>query len=334
MVGAESLGRFRNVQGTEPADTPQFPQHRVGKRVEPARRTPRRCCTSPGGGRLRPVPARTDLRSRTPPTSPAGGTRKSSSIPRRSGSLRNVGKESCPGRSEGQYTMARLKKASRHRRILRSVTAFFAVMQRTLVCGASDMSRDDSTSTSLLHRAIDHQPEAWRNLVKIYTPLVRHWCRQAGIADTDVADISQEIFAAIATSLPKFRADHPGTTFRAWMRDRPQQAERPPGGAPRARLRRLRGPAASPADPRARRPRLRPGTLRPTRRALARLPARLRLIQSEFAETTWTAFWRVAIDNAPTDQVARELGITPNTVRQHKSRVLRKLKDEMGEVIA
>ena len=30
--------------------------------------------------------------------------------------------------------------------------------------------------------------------------------------------MSQEVFAAVASSLAKFRADRPGTTFRAWMR--------------------------------------------------------------------------------------------------------------------
>jgi RNA polymerase sigma-70 factor (ECF subfamily) len=169
-------------------------------------------------------------------------------------------------------------------------------------------------------------------LVKIYTPLVRHWCRQAGISDADIADISQEVFAAISTSLPKFRADHPGTTFRAWMRGIARNKlsnhlathrEVAFGGAEaQQRLQQIPAPDGE-------------FELSESSAELSAVYQRaLRLIKSEFAETTWTAFWRVAIDNVPTDQVALELGVTPNTVRQHKSRVLRKLKDEMGEVIA
>ncbi|MFO0888579.1 MAG: sigma-70 family RNA polymerase sigma factor [Isosphaeraceae bacterium] len=198
------------------------------------------------------------------------------------------------------------------------------------------MSRDDSTSTSLLRRAIDRQPDAWKNLVKIYTPLVRHWCRQAGIGDADVADISQEVFAAISTSLPRFRADHPGTSFRAWMRgiarnklcDHRAARREPAFGGTEAQQRLQQIPSPAPA--------LDSGLelSEPPAELSAVYRRALKLIQTEFAETTWKAFWRVAIDDVPTDEVARELGLTPNTVRQHKSRVLRRLKEEMGEVIA
>jgi Sigma-70, region 4 len=46
------------------------------------------------------------------------------------------------------------------------------------------------------------------------------------------------------------------------------------------------------------------------------------------------AFWRVVIDERSPAEVAAELGITANAVRQAKSRVLRRLKEEMGELIA
>jgi RNA polymerase sigma-70 factor (ECF subfamily) len=38
-------------------------------------------------------------------------------------------------------------------------------------------------------------------------------------------------------------------------------------------------------------------------------------------------------ERSPAD-VAVELGISPNSVRQAKSRVLRRLKEELGELIA
>jgi len=155
-------------------------------------------------------------------------------------------------------------------------------------CGAADMSRDDSTSSSLLRRAIDRQPDAWKNLVKIYTPLVRHWCRQAGISEADVADISQEVFAAIAISLPKFRADHPGTTFRAWMRGIARnklsdhlatRREAAFGGTEaQHRLQQIPAPASAPD-----------GELElsePPAELSAVYQRALRLIQSEFAEAT------------------------------------------------
>src|SRR4051794_34873254 len=80
------------------------------------------------------------------------------------------------------------------------------------------MNANDPTSTSLLRRAVAREPDAWERIVTIYSPLVRHWCRQAGIPDHDIQDVAQDVFAAVSASLATFRADRPGTTFRAWMR--------------------------------------------------------------------------------------------------------------------
>jgi RNA polymerase sigma-70 factor, ECF subfamily len=44
-------------------------------------------------------------------------------------------------------------------------------------------------------------------------------------------------------------------------------------------------------------------------------------------------FWRTTVeDRAPVD-LAAELGVTPAAVRKAKSRVLRRLKEEFGELI-
>ncbi len=58
------------------------------------------------------------------------------------------------------------------------------------------------------------------------------------------------------------------------------------------------------------------------------------LVRDQFEERTWRAFWRVAVEDRSPAEVAEELGITANAVRQAKSRVLRRLKEEMGELIA
>ena len=49
---------------------------------------------------------------------------------------------------------------------------------------------------------------------------------------------------------------------------------------------------------------------------------------------TWTAFWQATVESRATAEVAAELGITPNAVRLAKSHVLRRLREEMGELIA
>jgi len=59
----------------------------------------------------------------------------------------------------------------------------------------------------------------------------------------------------------------------------------------------------------------------------------LALIRESFEPKTWQAFWRTAADGVPTNVVAKELGMQPAAVRKAKSRVLRRLRDELGQLL-
>jgi RNA polymerase sigma-70 factor (ECF subfamily) len=78
--------------------------------------------------------------------------------------------------------------------------------------------RQYDTSSSLLLRLRANDPEAWRTVVRLYTPLVYHWCARSGVRGEDADDVAQEVFQAAATHLPSFRHDRPGDTFRGWLR--------------------------------------------------------------------------------------------------------------------
>ena len=57
------------------------------------------------------------------------------------------------------------------------------------------------------------------------------------------------------------------------------------------------------------------------------------LIRTDFKETTWKAFWRVVVDGVAAKDVAEELSMQPGAVRVAKSRVLQRLRQEMGELL-
>ena len=59
----------------------------------------------------------------------------------------------------------------------------------------------------------------------------------------------------------------------------------------------------------------------------------VQLLRSEFEERTWRAFWRTAVDDQSAVAVAAELGMTANAVRMAKSRVLRRLREELGDLV-
>ena len=59
----------------------------------------------------------------------------------------------------------------------------------------------------------------------------------------------------------------------------------------------------------------------------------LELVRSEFEERTWQAFWLTAVEGRPAGDVATDLNVTAAAVRKAKSRVLHRLKEELGDLI-
>jgi RNA polymerase sigma-70 factor (ECF subfamily) len=55
------------------------------------------------------------------------------------------------------------------------------------------------------------------------------------------------------------------------------------------------------------------------------------LIRNEFEERSWQAFWRMAVGGRTANDVAAELSMSPGAVRVAKSRVLRRLREELGD---
>jgi len=190
-----------------------------------------------------------------------------------------------------------------------------------------------STSRSLLAAAQQDSPAAWSRLMALYAPLVAAWCGRWGVARQDVSDVVQEVFTAVARNLERFRKEQPHDTFRGWL-----------ATIARNKVRdyfRLRG--KSPAAP---------GGTEAWRRISqvcderllatdsedggaeimgAVLQRALEAIRAEFQERTWLAFWQTVVDGKSTADVADELDMQPGTVRVSKSRVLCRLRRELGE---
>ena len=60
----------------------------------------------------------------------------------------------------------------------------------------------------------------------------------------------------------------------------------------------------------------------------------LEMIRCEFEERTWQAFWRTAVEGRPAADVGEELGMRPGAVRVAKSRVLQRLREELGDLFS
>ena len=58
----------------------------------------------------------------------------------------------------------------------------------------------------------------------------------------------------------------------------------------------------------------------------------LEFVKSEFEENSWRAFWRTAVDGQSAAETAAELGMSVPAVRVAKSRVLHRLRQEIGDL--
>jgi RNA polymerase sigma-70 factor (ECF subfamily) len=183
----------------------------------------------------------------------------------------------------------------------------------------------------LLQRARAKESEAWQRLVVLYQPLVRHWCRRGGVAAQDQDDVVQEVFAEAFAALDDFQRNTPSDTFRGWLH-----------GVTRHRIlehfRRVRRQilASGGSDAQNRilnYPDLPQEPDEDERTLCGRLYRRaLEFIRGEFEARTWQMFWRSVIDGLPTAVVAAELGTSAAGVRQARSRVLRRLREEAAEL--
>ena len=58
----------------------------------------------------------------------------------------------------------------------------------------------------------------------------------------------------------------------------------------------------------------------------------LKQVREHFSDQTWSAFWRTAVDAQPAADVAEELSMSAVAVRVAKSRILQRLRDDLGEI--
>jgi RNA polymerase sigma-70 factor (ECF subfamily) len=193
------------------------------------------------------------------------------------------------------------------------------------------MSELPPTSLTLLDRLRANDDTAWHVMVKLYGPLVHHWCGRGGVRGADCDDVAQEVFRAAAQGLDSFRRDRPGDSFRGWLRGitrnlvllhfRRGGRHTPAAGGTDARMRLEAVPAEGDPDD------------DPVEELDGLRRRALELVRGEFEERTWQAFWMTVVDGRSPVDIATETGVSPAAVRMAKSRVLHRLKEAFGDLV-
>ncbi len=187
-----------------------------------------------------------------------------------------------------------------------------------------------ATSLTLVARVQANDEEAWQRLVDLYGPLIFSWANRGGLSNEDAADVMQEVLAAGAKAISRFDPAARGR-FRGWLftitRNKIRDHHR----------RFADEPEAQGGDTANREMHDLPEQWDDNASDATRFDVRMlyhramELIQGDFKPQTWQAFWLSVVEERSTDDIAEQLGLSPNSVRQAKSRVLRRLRAELGD---
>jgi RNA polymerase sigma-70 factor (ECF subfamily) len=181
------------------------------------------------------------------------------------------------------------------------------------------------TSLTWLGRLVTAPADGdWKQLLDAYGPLLHGWLARAGVPAADRDDLVQDVLMVVVRRVGEFERRGPGA-FRAWLR-----------GILANHLKKF-------FRTRADRPAVDLEAITDGESVLGRQWDRehdeyhaaraMRAVEGDFAPATWAAFRRQVIDGRCAAEVATELGLSLNAVILAKSRVLKRLREELSGLL-
>src|SRR4051812_31085583 len=192
------------------------------------------------------------------------------------------------------------------------------------------MSDTPSPRPSLLARLRDSSDaEAWAEFVEIYTPIIGRLAARRGLQEADAADLTQEVFHAVASAIDRWDPDPARGSFRGWLSAIARnlivnlmaaQFRHPRGTGDTD----FQGFLESRPAPEGEESRVFEVEYR--RRIFSWAADRVR---GEFRPSTWQAFWSTGVEGRDPKAVAESLGLTVGAVYIAKSRVMARVRREI-----
>ena len=184
------------------------------------------------------------------------------------------------------------------------------------------------TPASLLERLRGpFEPQAWAHFVSLYTPLIYSWARRVGLQEPDAADLVQDVFVTLLQVMPTFTYNR-SQSFRRWLQTVTLNKWRKTWKHPANRRvgEQLQNLEDVPANDG-----LEQFWEEEYRRHV--VGQAMRLMQTDFAETTWKACLEVVVSQRRAAEVAAEFGMTVKAVYEAKFRVLNRLRRDLGGLL-
>lgn len=179
--------------------------------------------------------------------------------------------------------------------------------------------------------------EAWEEFCDIYMPVIFRIAKARGLQDADAHDVSQKVLVRVAQSVKNWSPDPKRGSFGAWLGTiarnllidflrSPQNHHQTVGGSD---INRLLDQSVEHA-----------GDNHDCQDLIdAQLQQQLFIwaankVESSVQPSTWTAFWRTAVQNHPVNSVAQELEMSTGAIYVARSRVIARIRKTIESATA
>lgn len=187
------------------------------------------------------------------------------------------------------------------------------------------------TRPSILIRLRDHRDrDAWRHFEEVYRGVIRRVAKRYAMQDADAADLAQDVLVRVSKGVQEFEHDQTHARFRTWLgqvirsavidahRRRPKEQG---SGLTEVHDQLAQVTETDNSD------KFEKGIAKDCRSEIFRWAARR--IRGEFADSSWLAFWRTAVEQQSVEIVAEQLGRSVGAVYTSRSRIMRRLREEV-----
>ena len=191
------------------------------------------------------------------------------------------------------------------------------------------MNRPPDTRVSLIIRLPDAADvEAWRDFAESYEPFVYRFARRRGLQDADAREVVQEVFLGVARAIRRWEPDTKRARFRTWLfRIAKNQLLNKLSSRRKEMVlytgawERVEADAAG------------DGTFSAEEEAeyqQAVFSWAASRIEKQVKPKTWSAFWMTSVEGQSVDDVSSQLGVSSGQIYVARSRVIRKLREEIA----
>ena len=191
----------------------------------------------------------------------------------------------------------------------------------------------DTRESLLMQLQVGEDPNAWREFVSIYRPIIYRMARRRGMQDADAQDLVQQVLVSVSNAIEHWERRDESIRFRHWLRRVTRNAiynvltrtplDRAAGGTSiQQRL---------DQEPNERCDFDREVSLEHRREVYLRAA---NIVRSRVTKETWEIFQMSVVHGIPVEQVSESVGKSVGTVYAARGRVMSKLRNIVEEIEA